>query len=310
MPRLTLARKTKPERRRERDRTLDELRVTPNTRNNRYRPAVVAFFSSLDPGHVPRSPLELDHLLGRYLETLYHEGDTIGLAGDTLCGLTHFLPHLRGSLQYSWCLFKAWRKTELPCQAPPFDDLIVSGLAGLALRVGQLPLAASLMLAYHCFLRSGEMFTLRCSDILLSPDLRSGALSLQITKKGIRDSVRITDCLIAKLCHRRIASAETPHEPFIGCTPAQARTSLGLLLDFFNLSSFGFRWYSARRGGATADFRNHGLMERTLIRGRWENSRTARIYITDGISALINLQLTPRQRSDLSQHTALLLRLA
>lgn len=37
---------------------------------------------------------------------------------------------------------------------------------------------------------------------------------------------------------------------------------------------------------------SHGLMERTLIRGRWKNSNVARIYISDGLSMLPRLRMS------------------
>ena len=309
MPRITLARQTKAQRRLERGhRTLDEQRIRPHTLNNRYKPAVLAFLDYLCKGPTPSSLPALDFALAQFIEALYEEGDHIGKAADTLSGLTHFLPLVKGHLRYSWSLFKAWRKSELPAQAPPFDDLLVSGLSGLAYRVGLPALGASLLLAYHCLLRSGEIFSLRCSDVMISPDAASGALTLTMTKKNLRDSVRISDPLVLRFALRRLHTSP-PHALFIECTPAQARYALSLLLKFFGLEPFGFRWYSARRGGATTDFRVHGLMERTLIRGRWENSRTARIYITDGISALINLQFTNSQRHQLNAHAAFLLQL-
>ena len=48
--------------------------------------------------------------------------------------------------------------------------------------------------------------------------------------------------------------------------------------------------YSLRRGGATADFRHHGRMDLTMIRGRWANQRTARIYVNDALAALAELK--------------------
>ena len=64
---------------------------------------------------------------------------------------------------------------------------------------------------------------------------------------------------------------------------------------------YGFRWYSLRRGGATRAFRFHGQMERVLVRGRWESSKTARIYLTDGVAALAEVSLSQAEVASLNQ---------
>ena len=46
------------------------------------------------------------------------------------------------------------------------------------------------------------------------------------------------------------------------------------------------------RGGATYEMQSHGLMEKTLIRGRWKNSSIARLYICDGLAMLSRLCMT------------------
>ena len=69
------------------------------------------------------------------------------------------------------------------------------------------------------------------------------------------------------------------------------------LLEVLGLERFAFRWYSVRRGGASAQFRAHGQMEKILVRGRWESSRTARIYLTDGGGALTSVLLSEDERS-------------
>ena len=62
------------------------------------------------------------------------------------------------------------------------------------------------------------------------------------------------------------------------------------ILEALDLQALNFRPYSLRRGGATYEMQSHGLMERTLIRGRWKNSNVARIYIADGLSMLPRLK--------------------
>ena len=296
MVKYTIERRSKAERKQARvGYVLKELLVTQATLK-RYELALQFFFAWLNSeGYaLPRSLVSLDEVIAEWISSCFQEGESIGLVGDGISGIQHFFPSVRGHLKFAWRLHAAWRKYELPAQAPPFTDEVLAGLVGLSLMCGDLPLAASLALGFHCFLRSGEIFALQSGHVTVSQT--SGAVLLPITKKGIRDSVSINDADVARLVSQRLASSQ-PGDLLIGRGPGAARSALNELLRFFEIGDYGFRWYSCRRGGATADFRSHGQMEKTLVRGRWESSRTARVYITDGIAALVQVRLSIRQRS-------------
>ena len=56
------------------------------------------------------------------------------------------------------------------------------------------------------------------------------------------------------------------------------RDMLSEFLRFFSLHTFGFTAYSFRRGGASYAFSTGVTFDELLVRGRWQNSRTARVY--------------------------------
>ena len=58
-----------------------------------------------------------------------------------------------------------------------------------------------------------------------------------------------------------------------------------------SLQSLGFRPYSLRRGGATHGWLTFADLPRTVMRGRWANLKTAKIYINDGWQQIVNMQL-------------------
>ncbi|CAK0893795.1 unnamed protein product, partial [Prorocentrum cordatum] len=66
-------------------------------------------------------------------------------------------------------------------------------------------------------------------------------------------------------------------------------------LEVLKLDAGVFSPYSLRRGGATFDFRSHGRMEKTLMRGRWQSSQTAKLYIQEGLANLAEFELTDQQ---------------
>jgi hypothetical protein len=65
------------------------------------------------------------------------------------------------------------------------------------------------------------------------------------------------------------------------------------------LQKHAFRPYSLRRGGATAVFQQTKSMEAALLRGRWESTRVARLYISDALSYIPSIKM--------STHTTLFL---
>ena len=66
----------------------------------------------------------------------------------------------------------------------------------------------------------------------------------------------------------------------------------------FQVEHLRFRGYSLRRGGATAFFGRTGIMEKTLLRGRWASVSVARVCVMRWHSFLALLPLpTPRSWS-------------
>ena len=82
-------------------------------------------------------------------------------------------------------------------------------------------------------------------------------------------------------------------------SPASFRAMLAEFFTFFNLTEFNFSAYSFRRGGASHAFATGVVFDELLIRGRWQNARTARLYLDTGRAALIQTRFPP--------HTSLLL---
>ena len=67
------------------------------------------------------------------------------------------------------------------------------------------------------------------------------------------------------------------------------RKCFKLLLSAFSLETDRLNVYSLRRGGATWDFLSHQSMKRTLLRGRWSSTSSARVYLHDAV-AMVALQ--------------------
>ena len=79
------------------------------------------------------------------------------------------------------------------------------------------------------------------------------------------------------------------------------------LLEREGLTQLGLTGHSFRRGGASAHFRRTGNMPETLIKGRWENTRVAKMYLEQGVQLLQELQLQPQHEQRLRHYAQQLL---
>ena len=127
---------------------------------------------------------------------------------------------------------------------------------------------------------------------------RSVLLSLGLTKGGKRtgaaESVVLAhDAVVRPLQPwMSLASLSTPLTP----TPGVWRSWFNQGMESLGITSYGFRPYSLRRGGATWWFGKHHSLDRILLQGRWQGAKTARIYLNEGLSVLAQLQIGPKDK--------------
>lgn len=276
-----------------RDIVLEEVGITSSTLD-RYYTAVARMAPLLESVN---SEIELDETIAAWIQDQFEDGCPLHLIGDALSGLHHFEPSTRRKLHKSWRLYSIWRKYEVPCRAPPLTQDIVLAMAGWSVSRGELTMASLVLLGFHCLLRTGELLQIRPSDFLL--DETKGLVSLPSSKSGIRnnsrESVSIHDPTTLEVA-RAMVELRTQqgifNNPCWGKSGSAFRDLFKRILLELDVGELGFRPYSLRRGGATYEMQSHGLMEKTLLRGRWKNSNIARIYICDGLSLLPSLRMT------------------
>jgi hypothetical protein len=151
-----------------------------------------------------------------------------------------------------------------------------------------------LLVGWHAYLRTGEMLNITKSKISLGETKR--VISLGITKARRHEMVTIDDPVLVRLL--KIVLAEVgDQERLCELSESQFRSFYNELMRWFGLVEFGFKPYSIRRGGATADFAEHGSMDRCCVRGRWSSASSARYYITQGMAQLGELSLSSEQRA-------------
>eukprot|EP00435_Cladocopium_sp_Y103_P055249 s1780_g18.t1 len=250
----------------------------------------------------------LDDQISDWVEEQFKRGAPLNVVADALSGLHYFVPSTRRRLPASWKLYGYWRKMEVPSRAPPLPEDLWWALMSRAVQMGHFELASLLALGFHCFLRTGELLSLRPMD-LLGP--RQGIVTLPFSKGGsrhnIQESVTITDSKVLILLQEMVflkKSQRRYRTAIWGRSGSAFRKELNALFTYFGVQDLGFRGYSLRRGGATAYFAKSGLMEKTLIRGRWASVAVAKLYLCDALAQLPHLVSSAKTRALVSEYRA------
>ena len=221
-------------------------------------------------------------------------GGCITHISDALSGVQHYCPSFKGQITKAWKLFRIWRKVERPRQAPPLPTTFSLALISRALEQEDLEMSAMLCLGFWGLLRTGELLQVKKQHILIRG--REMIVQLGYTKTGLRravdENVLVLNEITVLICDALLQS-KCDEDRIWSRTPHQFREQLRQLIKFFGLTP-SFRPYSLRRGGATDDFREHGLMEKTLLKGRWGTSLAARQYIQEGLSDLTRLRVSEK----------------
>jgi integrase len=258
------------------------------------------FFASLRrKGVWPETFWEVDAMVKGRICELWREGDPLGHAGDLLSGLQHFRSYLKTRLPSGWRFFQGWKRKELPRRAPPMRRSVALAFAGVLWKAGLPGAAATVLLAFHCILRTGEFLRIRWKDIHMGRDDR-GVLSLGETKSRRIEAVSIDDRALGRIL-RLLRGA--PGELLVSMSEGQFRYTFRAVRDFLLLRDSDLLPYSLRRGGACYDFRDHGLFSKIAVRGRWESERSCRVYVHEGLVQMSSLNYSDAARARVARYS-------
>eukprot|EP00972_Heterocapsa_arctica_P069445 10261191-Heterocapsa_arctica.AAC.1 len=142
------------------------------------------------------------------------------------------------------------------------------------------------------------MCLLKVGDVCIDSNKWRGIVSLGLTKtgkrKGAAESVTLDDECICRLAFKLVRDRPLG-ELLLQTSPTRFRRDFKALTEAFKLGEWGFKPYSFRRGGATSHLRCFGSLSLTIDRGRWEDPRSARIYLQSGLAQLADMRLSPGQ---------------
>ena len=251
---------------------------------------------------------ELDQHVCWYVEHLWLHGEGRNLFGDTLSGNSYFLRRKR-ILQGGWNLYSTWSRLEIPNRAPPFSAELLWAFCGVALHFHRVDWCGLPAVGFHCILRTEEFMGARTHQFSIDGS-GLGAIALPWTKSSARHGAQevysIDDPFVGRLVLQLLAAL-----------PAGALLLQGSAVEFrqffiraahvLHVSGVGYRPYSVRRGGATHDFLSNRSLGKIVVRGRWSDARTARIYINDGLAILTQLNLGGQAREAIAHFGQLFL---
>ena len=103
-----------------------------------------------------------------------------------------------------WQLVTIWRSLELPERARPMIALLMWALANYCVEAGFGGLALALIVAFHTFLRTAELLSLRPQHFLVTSPLRAVIL-LPLTKGGQRKRGARERFCGRPICHEMVA---------------------------------------------------------------------------------------------------------
>eukprot|EP00438_Fugacium_kawagutii_P020791 Skav229460 [mRNA] locus=scaffold577:137175:137816:- [translate_table: standard] len=167
-------------------------------------------------------------------------------------------------------------------------------------------MALTILLAFHALLRTGELLSLKVQHVSIATAKGPAVISLGLTKSGKRQGAAESVTIYSEdLCRRLFQWTQCyPGHTLLAGPSHVWRRTFAAMLDTLGFSSWDFRPYSLRRGGATEMFKKQGSFDKLLVLGRWQSARTARIYVNEGLAVLaeLNLPWTPFSRNLRTQY--------
>ena len=271
--------------------------VIRSSTEQRYEEVFLRFlkFHGLHRSFAIGSFEEFDELASEYVEMLWETGEPKSLANYTLAALQFFKPQLKQHLPWSWKLVKVWNQVELPIRATPMSPELLLAYAGVAWKWKQYRFAWLILVGYGLFLRTGEMLTLKKSDISIS---HNTAVVFIASSKGAKkkflplERLELTETAplwaLKQLCR---PPGRTTDFVLWGESRRAFMAIWHDITEHLKLSDCNYKPYSLRRGGASSAYRLGATLDELVSKGRWQHVHTARIYLDTGLQALSTISL-------------------
>ena len=261
-----------------------------------YRREVSLFFEHLEAHgiRIPRSYHALDEQLASYINHLYQEGEAITHGGWVLSALKRFYPRAKKELYTAQQYYTNWARQHVPDRATPITWKILQSFVGLAFHVQHFRLALLYLVGFVFFLRTNELLKLQKEDFAV--DCLDGTVVIRLpfskTSRTAQQAIAHTDVVLARVVSFLLSLLGD--DPWVWpFSTTHFRSCLSSFSSFFGVSSLKLVPYSLRRGGATHFYSITSSLDFVVVRGRWKDTATARIYLDDARATLIRQRLSP-----------------
>ena len=149
----------------------------------------------------------------------------------------------------------------MPLRALPLTPEMLLSFAGQLLKWGWKEFSYVILVAFSCFLRTGEMFRLRRQHIRLPTKIGQPAIVfLEDTKGGQRKQISWEKVLVKEVlaleCLRALCCRRQGPDLLVQTSIYQFRKVWKDVVAHFHLSHLAIQPYSIRRGGATSSYKN------------------------------------------------------
>ncbi len=256
----------------------------------------VCQFLAMHRGFTVHDWNEFDQKMSSYVECLWEQGRSKSDASYALAAVQYFKPEAKGKIPYSWRLLKAWNKLELPLRAYPMTAQMALAFAQRMIQVGQARCGWLTLVGFSCFLRTGELLGLTRQSVVFNLGSQKAVLYL-LGPKGSHHSLHSAEKVVvtetvALQALKSLCQRKSKDELLSDVSPQQFRKVWHDCVAFFKLTELHVMPYAMRRGGATSAYKNGATFEELLLKGRWKNLSTARIYLDEAVMELGQLSLS------------------
>ena len=284
--------------------SLKENLVTPITLT-RYRGAirlVLYWLHTMYGLNLPTSFVKLDEIIMDFLESLWHEGEPLGIGETSVASFQYYVPSARGQLKGAWDLLKVWRRLEPPCRTPPWPRKLFLAIVGVLVKMNCLGYAMAILVGYDCCLRTVEMCNLRSSHFIC---LRNNVIVwLGVCKTEHKDnrldSIAIECAQLKKLTLRWRQAQGSQDFPLVE-NQNHFRRTMKTVLAILKVEHMGFQLYGVRRGSATNVFGLTASFDAVCERGRWSSVKSMRMYVNQAMQALTEMKFTDESNELMKQ---------